>query len=100
MVVVWAYDDKSFFYRKHDSQHRPSKIFQHRLGTSSKEDKLIFEEKSERFTCSISTVVVKIIILLTQVNIQRLRFIIFTKMKKILNQNNYKKGRGYSIHCR
>ncbi len=53
--VVWAYDDKSFFYRKHDSQHRPRKIFQHKLGTSSKEDKLIFEEKSERFTCSIST---------------------------------------------
>ena len=44
-----------FFYRKHDSQHRPRKIFQHKLGTSSKEDKLIFEEKSERFTCSIST---------------------------------------------
>ena len=53
--IVWAYDDKSFFYRKHDSQHRARKIFQHRLGTSSKEDKLIFEEESERFTCSIST---------------------------------------------
>ena len=53
--IVWAYDDKSFFYRKHDDQHRPRKIFQHKLGTSSKEDKLIFEEKSERFTCSIST---------------------------------------------
>ena len=51
--IVWSYDDKSFFYRKHDSQHRPRKIFQHKLGTSSKEDKLIFEEQSERFTCSI-----------------------------------------------
>ena len=53
--IGWAYDDKSFFYRKHDPQHRARKIFQHRLGTSSKEDKLIFEEESERFTCSIST---------------------------------------------
>ncbi len=53
--IVWAYDDKSFFYRIHDSQHRPRKIFQHVLGTSSNDDKLIFEEKSERFTCSIST---------------------------------------------
>ncbi len=53
--IVWAYDDKSFFYRKHDSQHRARKIFQHVIGTSSKEDKLIFEEKSERFTCSLST---------------------------------------------
>ncbi len=53
--IVWAYDDKSFFYRRHDSQHRPRKIFQHFLGTSSTEDRLIFEEKSERFTCSIGT---------------------------------------------
>ncbi len=53
--IVWAYDDKSFFYRKHDEQHRARKIFQHILGTSSKKDKLIFEEKSERFTCSIGT---------------------------------------------
>jgi len=53
--IVWAYDDKSFFYRKHDAQHRARKIFHHKLSTSSKEDKLIFEEKSERFTCSIHT---------------------------------------------
>ena len=32
--VVLAFDDKSFFYRKHDSQHRPRKIFQHKLGLS------------------------------------------------------------------
>ena len=51
--VLWAFDDKSFFYRKHDSQKRPRKIFQHFLNTSIKEDKLIFEEKDERFTCSI-----------------------------------------------
>ena len=53
--VVWAYDDKSFFYRKHDAQKRPRQIFQHKLGTPTKEDKLIFEEKDERFTCSIDT---------------------------------------------
>ena len=53
--VVWAYDDKSFFYRKHDSQKRPRQIFQHKLGTPTKEDKLIFEEKDERFTCSVDT---------------------------------------------
>ncbi len=53
--VVWSYDDKSFFYRKHDSQKRPRQILQHRLGSSSKEDVLIFEEKDERFTCSIDT---------------------------------------------
>ena len=53
--IVWAYDDKSFFYRKHDSQKRPRQILQHKLGTSVEEDRLIFEEKDERFTCSIDT---------------------------------------------
>ena len=53
--IIWAYDDKSFFYRKHDSQKRPRKIFQHILGTPNKDDKLIYEEKDERFTCSIDT---------------------------------------------
>ena len=51
--ITWAYDDKSFFYSKLDNLHRPRKIFQHILGTSSKKDKLIFEEKDERFTCSL-----------------------------------------------
>tara|TARA_B100002052_G_C15871069_1_gene594689 strand:- start:493 stop:2562 length:2070 start_codon:yes stop_codon:yes gene_type:complete len=53
--IIWAYDDKSFFYRKHDSQKRPRKIFQHILGTPNNDDKLIYEEKDERFTCSIDT---------------------------------------------
>jgi len=53
--VLWSYDDKSFFYRKHDSQKRPRKIFQHKIGTSINEDILIFEEQDERFTCSIDT---------------------------------------------
>ena len=51
--ILWAYDDKSFFYRKHDSQKRPRQIMQHKLGTPVSEDKLIFEEKEESFTCSI-----------------------------------------------
>ena len=53
--VLWSYDDKSFFYRKHDAQKRPRQIFQHILGTDVKNDKLIFEEKDERFTCSIDS---------------------------------------------
>jgi oligopeptidase B len=54
-VITWAYDDLSFFYSKLDSLHRPRKIYQHVLGTSIKEDKLIYEEKDERFTCGIGT---------------------------------------------
>jgi oligopeptidase B len=53
--ITWAYDDLSFFYSKLDNLHRPRKIFQHKLGTSIKEDKLIYEEKDERFTCGIGT---------------------------------------------
>jgi oligopeptidase B len=53
--ITWAYDDLSFFYTKLDSLHRPRKIYQHRLGSSVKGDKLIYEEKDERFTCGIGT---------------------------------------------
>ena len=53
--ITWAYDDLSFFYSKLDNLHRPRKIFQHKLGTSIKEDRLIYEEDNERFTCGIST---------------------------------------------
>ena len=53
--IVWAYDDKSFFYRMNDSQKRPRRIFQHVLGSSLQEDKLIYEEHDDRFTCSIDT---------------------------------------------
>jgi oligopeptidase B len=53
--ITWSYDDLSFFYSKLDELHRPRKIYQHKLGTSVKEDKLIYEEKDERFTCGIGT---------------------------------------------
>ena len=51
--ITWSLDSKSFFYSKLDKFHRPRKIFRHVIGTSIKEDKLIFEEKDETFTCSI-----------------------------------------------
>ena len=53
--VTWSYDDKYFFYSKLDQFHRPRKIYRHKLGTSIKEDELIFEETVDRFTCGIST---------------------------------------------
>jgi oligopeptidase B len=53
--ITWTYDDKYFFYSKLDQFHRPKKIFRHKLGTSIKEDELIFEEKEDRFTCGIGT---------------------------------------------
>ncbi len=52
--ITWSLDSKSFFYSKLDKFHRPRQIFKHVLGSSINEDKLIFEEKDETFTCGIS----------------------------------------------
>ena len=52
--ITFSLDDKYIFYSKLDENHRPRKIFRHKLGTKTKEDKLIFEEKSEAFTVGIS----------------------------------------------
>ena len=52
--ITFSLDDKYIFYSKLDENHRPRKIYRHKLGTSIKEDQLIFEEKSEAFTVSIS----------------------------------------------
>jgi len=52
--ITFSLDDNYIFYSKLDQNHRPRKIFRHKLGTSTKEDKLIFEERSEAFTVGIS----------------------------------------------
>ena len=52
--ITWSLDSKSFFYSKLDKFHRPRQIFKHVLGTSSSDDRLIFEEKDETFTCAVS----------------------------------------------
>ena len=51
--VTWCLNNKSFFYSKLDKFHRPRQIYKHVLGTSVKQDKLIFEEKDDTFTCGI-----------------------------------------------
>ena len=51
--ITFSLDDKYIFYSKLDNNHRPRKIFRHKLGTNPKDDDLIFEEKSEAFTVGI-----------------------------------------------
>ena len=51
--VSFSLDDRYIFYSKLDKYHRPKKIFRHEIGTSSKNDYLVFEEKSESFTVGI-----------------------------------------------
>ena len=51
--ITWSLDDKYIFYSKLDKNHRPRKIYRHKIGSSAKDDKLIYEEKDEGFTCAI-----------------------------------------------
>ncbi len=51
--ILFSLDDKYIFYSKLDEFHRPRKIFRHKIGTSCKNDQLIYEEKSEAFTVGI-----------------------------------------------
>ncbi|MDC1280204.1 S9 family peptidase [Pelagibacteraceae bacterium] len=52
--ITFSLDDEFLFYSKLDENHRPRKIYRHKLGTEPKHDQLIFEEKSEAFTVGIS----------------------------------------------
>ncbi len=52
--ISFSLDDKYIYYSKLDKHHRPKKIFRHEIGTTVKDDTLIFEEKNEPFTVGIS----------------------------------------------
>ena len=52
--ITFSLNDEYIFYSKLDEFHRPRKIFRHKIGSSSKNDELIFEEKSDAFTVGIS----------------------------------------------
>ncbi|MDE2444905.1 MAG: S9 family peptidase [Alphaproteobacteria bacterium] len=43
--AIWAADNKSFFYTTQDDNHRPLKTWQHVLGTTQADDRLVYEEK-------------------------------------------------------
>ena len=73
----------NLFYRKHDSQKRPRQILQHRLGSPSTEDILIFEEKDERFTCSIDTTSCEKYYTIETSEHTTVKHTIFIKMKKV-----------------
>lgn len=47
--VAWAADGESFFYVAVDDNHRPSKVFLHRIGAAASEDVLVYEEADPGF---------------------------------------------------
>jgi len=47
--IVWAADSESFFYIVQDENHRPHKVFHHKLGGKAEDDRLVYEEKNPGF---------------------------------------------------
>lgn len=46
---VWAQDAESFYYVWVDDNHRPCKVFRHRVGSDRSEDTLVYEETNPGF---------------------------------------------------
>ena len=52
--IIWSLDNSCIFYVGLDQNHRPTKVFKHKIGSDSKKDLLIYEEKDPSFFCSIN----------------------------------------------
>ena len=50
--IVWHPNNSIIFYTSLDANHRPNKIFAHKIGSDPLEDKLIYEEKDAAYFCS------------------------------------------------
>ena len=51
--VVWGSDSSFFYYVERDDNHRPLRVFRHRLGTPQADDVLVHEEKDTGWFVSI-----------------------------------------------
>lgn len=52
--VTWANDNETVFYTVKDKETlRSYRIYRHKLGTAQSEDKLVFEEKDETYSCGV-----------------------------------------------
>ena len=49
----WDAADSGFFYTRLDDNHRPSRVFHHRIGTDSSADRLVYEEADPGFFMSV-----------------------------------------------
>ena len=52
--IIWSLDNNYIFYVGLDENHRPTKVFKHKIGSNSQKDILIYEEKDPSFFCSIN----------------------------------------------
>ncbi|MGH6860194.1 MAG: S9 family peptidase [Phyllobacterium sp.] len=51
---VWNAQSSGFYYTRVDANHRPSRLFYHRLGEAESQDRLIHEEKDPGFFLGVS----------------------------------------------
>src|SRR5215470_8672564 len=54
--VVWTIDGSAFYYVRLDQQHRPLRVFRHRLGTLAADDVLVYAASEPGFFVSVSQV--------------------------------------------
>jgi oligopeptidase B len=47
--IVWSGDSRRIFYVRLNENHRPSKLYRHRLGAASEDDELVYEEADPGF---------------------------------------------------
>jgi len=50
---VWTAGSTAFYYVRLDANHRPSRVYRHRLGTPAADDALVYEEHDSRFFVSL-----------------------------------------------
>ncbi len=53
-AVVWTADARAFYYVRLDAEHRPSRVFLHRLGMPTAADVLVYEEPDKGFFVNIA----------------------------------------------
>jgi oligopeptidase B len=51
--LVWTSDCSAFYYVQLDAQHRPSRVFRHRLGTDARDDVPVFDMADPGFFVSV-----------------------------------------------
>jgi oligopeptidase B len=52
--VVWSADATAFYYVKLDAEHRPTRVFRHRIGTDMADDALIYESQDPEYFVDIA----------------------------------------------
>ena len=51
---AWAADNRTLFYTVLDDNHRPCKVFRHRIGTDAADDVLVYEEPDAGFFLNVA----------------------------------------------